>query len=562
MARTSRELPKELAEFGQRQFNDSGAQAVEVLRVKAAVIRKYWAKLRGIAYLVAVVNLDRVRVYFFSSAGAMLVGENVDHDIYKKIRSKSKLVKKYEKPTPPTELELRMEATEELRSHLSKAIRRVARFLGVTEPAFPTIFVSKQDLDSIDQAFAMSVEDDGAYLFEESSINSRIFEGLAIRSAFLSLLDSDKSQDPIAHCVGNVMASMLLKGSSKDSWNERLIECNKTSELQQVSYHLLRHLDSYSSDGFSKILNLIKAAPVKAPPTQWIAALSTIHSQHEVSLGTDAWHTIDGFCQSLKKPRKLSTKRHTLESIHLAPRLLCNTEPLGFSLGIETSKSTTMISSEWMRVVYRSHDETITFRVDENLANRINSIHYSLKLSDVIPKSGGIQSKGKQILHWAAKTFGISEFKEEGFETSIVCGNKSISESEKAVLERLSLGHLEILSNTLIGSPQRIDSLVKSGCITLLPDFSHIGIVPNFLLEGPFESIVSLSKESSIESTIFETETTSFGVFSSPSIWGKHLLETVSDSIKIHPIIQSSSERRMIRDESPFSEIPVQIWSS
>ena len=82
MVRTSRELPKELAEFGQRQFNETGAQSVEVLRVKAAVIRKYWAKLKGIAFLVGVVSLDRVRVYFFSATGVMLVGENVDHDIY------------------------------------------------------------------------------------------------------------------------------------------------------------------------------------------------------------------------------------------------------------------------------------------------------------------------------------------------------------------------------------------------------------------------------------------------------------------------------------------------
>jgi hypothetical protein len=562
VARTSREIPKELAEFGQRQFNETGAQSVEVLRVKAAVIRKYWTKLKGIAFLVGVVSLDRVRVYFFASNGVMLVGENVEHDIYTKIRSKSKLVKKFEKPKPPTELELRMEATEELRSHLSKSIRRVARFLGEKEPDFPLIFVSKPEIESNDQSFAMRIEDDGAHIFEEESINSRLFEGLSVRSAFLSLLDTQKSQESISHCIGNAIASMLLKDPHKTNWNEYLIEYNKTSELQEIAVHLLKHLDTYGSDGFAKILDLLRITPKNSPLSQWLAALSIIHSHHEVSLGTDAWHIIDGFCKSLEKPRKLAMRRHILESVHLSPRILCNTVPLGFSLGVDLSPSESSSTPGWMRVNYRDGSQVQTVQVTDKSDNPIVSVEYHLQLDDVIPKSGGIQSRGRQILRWAAKSFGIDEFKGEGFTTSIDFEDKPISESERAVLERLSLGQLDILSNTLIGSPQRIESLINSGCITLVPDFNHLGIVPNFIVEGDLDSVNNLSTETSLESTIINTESTAYGILSAPAVWEKQLLETASTSLKIFPIVSTSSPRGLIREEVPFGAKTISSWNN
>ena len=98
MPRSAREVPKEIAAFGERQFKETGATAVEVLRVKAAVMRKHFRKLKGITFLVAVVSLDRVRVYFFNAAGVMLIGENIEPSIYVKIRRASKLIVKFEKP--------------------------------------------------------------------------------------------------------------------------------------------------------------------------------------------------------------------------------------------------------------------------------------------------------------------------------------------------------------------------------------------------------------------------------------------------------------------------------
>ena len=136
-------VPKEIAAFGERQFKETGAAAVEVLRVKAAVMRKHFKKLKGITFLVAVVSLDRVRVYFFNAAGIMLVGENVVPSIYSKIRRASKLIAKFEKPKELTPEELRIEATQDLRDSLAKSIRRISRSLASGEPPFPDIFITR-----------------------------------------------------------------------------------------------------------------------------------------------------------------------------------------------------------------------------------------------------------------------------------------------------------------------------------------------------------------------------------------------------------------------------------
>ena len=87
-----------VAAFGEKQFNETGAQAVEVLRVKASVMRKHFRQLKGILFLVAVISLDRIRVYFFNGAGVMVIGENLEQKMYEKVRRSSKIVAKFEKP--------------------------------------------------------------------------------------------------------------------------------------------------------------------------------------------------------------------------------------------------------------------------------------------------------------------------------------------------------------------------------------------------------------------------------------------------------------------------------
>ena len=143
LPRSAREVPKEIAAFGEKQFKETGAAAVEVIRVKAAVMRKHFRELKGITYLVAVVAIDRVRIYFFNAAGVMLVGENVEVSMYQKVRSSSKLIAKFEKPRELTPEEKRIEATQELRDSLAKAIRRVTRVLTTASPTFPDIYVTR-----------------------------------------------------------------------------------------------------------------------------------------------------------------------------------------------------------------------------------------------------------------------------------------------------------------------------------------------------------------------------------------------------------------------------------
>jgi len=561
LSRSARDIQKILAEFGQRQFNETGAQLVEVLRVKAAVIRKYWKQMRGITFIVAVVSSDRVRVYFFTSTGVMLVGENIENDRYQEIRTKSKLVKKYEKPTPPTELELRMEATEGLRTELSKAFRKVARFLGAKEPPFPSVFVTSRDLDVSGQSFGVMVEDDGAFIFEENAVNSSLFSGLAIRTAILAQIGTKQARVGFSHCLGNALASSLLKGKGKDSWDHKWFEESKDDILGPIVFHFHHHASTYDAGGLSRILNMVKLSPPDVPPSQWIAALDIIHSSHEVSLRTEAWHTIDGFCKTLSKSRKLASKRHQLQSIHLSPRILPNPIPIGIFLGLSMEGSSEGFKGNWLDVRYRYGEELQRLSLQENSGEKLVSIQYLLRLEDIIPKTGGIESKGKDVLRWALRVLGVAQPPSSSFISSIRMESKPISEAEKAVLGRLCSGSLEILANTLVGSPQRVESLIDSGCIALVPDFAHLGIHPNLLITGARNDVFEVIQENVIEATVLTTvNERSYAVVCAPSIWSNRIMKVSNNNVSIYPIISATSEKRIIRDERPFPNKPVFSW--
>ncbi|MDF1538482.1 MAG: hypothetical protein P1Q69_06230 [Candidatus Thorarchaeota archaeon] len=561
MSRSARDIQKTLAEFGERQFKETGAKLVEVLRVKAAVIRKYWKQMKGIAFIVAVVSSDRVRVYFFTSTGVMLIGENIEHDKYNIVRTKSKLVMKYEKPTPPTELDLRMDATEEVRSELTKSIRKVARFLGVKEPSFPTVFVSSRNLEAAGQSFGMIVADDGAFIFQEDAVNSSLFKGLAIRTAILAQMSADKGKEAFSQCFGNAVASSLLKGKDKSGWDHKWFQESKDDLLGPIIFHLHHHGTTYGADGFSKILNVIRFSPSYVPPSKWIAVLDTIHSTHEVSLGTEAWHTIDGFCKTLSKSRKLVSKRYQIHSIHLSPRILTNPTSLGMNLGISIETPKDEFTKNWLDVQYHDRNEIRSLILQENSGEELVSIQYTLRLEDIIPKTGGIESKGKDVLRWALKVLGIEPSLSSSFEASIEMESKPISEAEKAVLERLCGGSLEVLANTLVGSPQRVESLIDSGCIALVPDFAHLGVNPNLLIIGASNDVLELVQGNVLEATILTTvNDQSYAIISAPSIWGNRILEGAIHDVSCFPIKSATSERRIIRDEQPFPSKAVFSW--
>ncbi|MFW9926190.1 MAG: hypothetical protein ACFFDM_05415, partial [Candidatus Thorarchaeota archaeon] len=339
MSRSAREIPKEVAAFGERQFRETGAAVVEVLRVKAAVMRKHFSKLKGITFLVAVVSLDRVRVYFFNAAGIMLIGENIEPSMYGKVRRASKLIAKFEKPRELTPEELRIEATQELRDSLTKSIRRISRFLATSEPTFPDIFITRSEPTSSIHSFGLQISDDGALLFEENALKEKFAIGVITRSAFLALLDDSIARNDISSIIGNGISLAILKGADRKAMLELWRKRSKGSESLPLVNHMISHPESYSSDGFQRVFSLLKQAPLDIKLTDWIRAFHILHDSIQVAIGTEDYHIIQGFCKTLEKPRKLEDHRHSLEKIHLAPRVICNPTPLEIPIFSSIGKS-------------------------------------------------------------------------------------------------------------------------------------------------------------------------------------------------------------------------------
>jgi hypothetical protein len=551
-------VPKELGLFGQRQFRETGAAAVEVLRVKAATMRKHFSKLKGITFLVAVISRDRVRVYFFNSAGVMLIGENIEVEKYGQVRKTSKLVAKFEKPRPLTKEEMRIEATEELRQDLSKTLKRVVRLLGRKEPDFPVIYVTRESSIGTSQGFGLMTDDDGALVFEQGILESKLREGLITRASVLQLLDANKRKSDFSSSIGNAIALASLDRSKKIDWLANWMKRTKGTSYLPIVNHLAKHSDSYSWSGFARILDLVKSAP-ELEEDKWMLALSEIHDTIEVSLGTEEQLSIQGFCKSLSKPRKLSSKRHILESIHLAPRALCDPTPLGLTLSIGEGRSK---DEPWLLIEYLKGAEQRLLTIIEGEENPLSRIEYTLNVEDIFPKSGGVLSKGNDVLSWILKKLGVKDRVKNTFQGTLEFANKQLTAAENAVLERLASGSLKILSDTLVGSPQRMDSLVKSGRVVLLPDFNHMGFNPNLLLQGKYDRLVEVTAFS-IESTIFDAGANSYALVSSPSSWRRMVLTSASENeVAVWPVISTKSSRRMIRSEAIFPESSEMLsWS-
>ncbi|MFX1270969.1 MAG: hypothetical protein ACFFAX_04725 [Promethearchaeota archaeon] len=558
MSRRARDVPKEIASFGQRQFRETGASAVEVLRVKASTMRKHFSKLKGITFLVAVISKDRVRVYFFNSAGIMLIGENIEVEKYGTIRKTSKLVAKFEKPRPLTKEELRIEATEELRQNLSRTLKRVVRFLGRKEPEFPVIYVTREASIGTSQGFGLLTEDDGSLVFEQGILESKWRDGLITRASVLQLLEADKRNLDFSSTIGNAIAFASLDGQKRIDWLDIWKKRTKETSFTPIVNHLSKHAAAYSWVGFARILNLVERVP-ELTDDKWILALNEIHESFEVTLGTEEQLSIQGFCESLSKPRKLATKRHTLESIHLAPRALCDPSSLGLTLSVGERRSK---DEPWLWIEYVDGAQKRCLTIIEGEENPLSQIVYTLNIEDIFPKAGGVLGKGKDVLAWILRTLGVEEERKRTFQTTIEFSRKQVSAAENAVLERLVGGGLKVLSDSLIGSPQRVDGLVKSGAVALLPDFNHIGFGPNLLLQGEYDQLVETVSHS-IESTIFQAAKGSFALTSAPSSWRRLVLTSASENgIAVQPVIQARSSRRMIRSEEVFPKSSEMLfWS-
>ena len=561
MSRSSRAIPKAIAAFGEKQFKETGAAAVEVLRVKAAVMRKHFRQLKGIVFLVAVISLDRVRVYFFNSAGVMVIGENLEISIYSKVRKSSKLIAKFEKPKVLTPEELRIEATQDLRDSLGKAIRRVARFLSTKEPTFPDIFVTRSKNEDPMQHFGLQVSPDFEFIFEENILSQKWVDGVLIRVAFLLQLEKDNWANESACSVGNGLALSLLKKPAYNHWTKEWKKQSKGTIWSPAVTHFQEHRETYSSDVFNWFLSVFRKSPSDIEPSSWNRGLTEIHNSVVVPIGTSDYHTIDGFCKTLGKPQQLIKRRHLLESIHLAPRVFCDSTSLGHQIAISVVEEVS--DDAWASVKFASGSKIQTLVIGNQEEKSIDTIEYWLNLEDIFPSSSGLVSHGLDIVHRALERMGVSSPPLTTFEARLELRKERILEKKEiAVLERLQMGNLEIISNTLVGSPHIVKRLLEKECIVFVPDFNHLGIDPDFLLHGSYDDIQRIG-QSTLEATIFKCDTEAFGIVSAPTSWRKPLLESAHDSdIEIWPIISMKSKSRLLRDELLFVDrTDVLRWS-
>ncbi len=562
MPRSLRGVPKEIAAFGERQFRETGAVAVEVLRVKASTVRKHFRRLQGITYLVAVVNLDRIRVYFFNREGVMLVGENVETSKYKKIREKSRLLAKFEKPQEPTKEELRMEATEELRNSLSRAIKRVCRFLALTEPPFPETYVSKQSLAEHTQSFGLKIEDD-ALVFQESLLHGAPLEGLSNRAAFLLLLDAQRARVEYLNCLGNAVAAAVLKSPLCEEWQDVWLKNSKETDYHVLMRHFIRHLETYQEQGFLRLLEVAKSSPPIEDTSRWTKSLKMIHDTLELSAGTEEFPVLKRFLGDLTDLNALNQKRNTLERFHLAPRVWCNPQSLERQMHVNLDTGD-LQSDALCEIVYVDAHSPKTMRILEEGELQVNAMEYMLNLEDVFPKPGGLASRGRYLVERALAAMGVQSSSELTFSRRLEFNGGTISNAEKAVLERLWTGRLQILSDSLIGSPKRMQSLIDSGHLVLIPDFNHLGVSPTHLLVGELESVVGICREHALEATLFHSSSDSFAIACSVSHWKQQLLDECTRlHVRLYPIMGVSSVNKLVRDEPVLFDLSESVtWSS
>jgi hypothetical protein len=551
LSKISREIPKAIASFGEKQFYETGASVVEVLRVKEAVLRKHFRQLKGILYLVAVVSRDRVRVYFFNASGVMVIGENLELTIYDDVRKSSKLVAKFEKPRQLTLEELRIDATQDMRDALGKAIRRVSRMLALKEPEFPDIFVTRSEKDTGSQRFGIQINEEKELMFEETTITKNWNDGLLLRVAFLLHFEKQLWSNDFISAVGNSLALSLLKGETRTAWYNEWKKQSKGSNWETVFNHFAHHSVTYFSKGYSWLTSLLSDLPLDIDFPRWQTLIQVIHDSLTISLGTEDYHIIDGFCKSLRNPQQLLKRRHLLESIHLSPRAFCDPTSLGINLSVAVGDMS--YNGSWASIKYIEDSTTKSLEVIESKENTLSSLEYWLNLEDVFPLTGGPLSHGRAVILHALERIGINKPANGMFETILEIKERPTLESKEiAVLERLALGDLTILSNTLVGSPLIIRNLVEKGAIVLLPNFNHIGINHDFLVKGSVEKVRGLAYLTP-EATILNTNDFAYAIISAPTNWKYSLIETaVRQHVSLWPIISTKSVRQLIRFENLF----------
>ncbi|RLI58438.1 MAG: hypothetical protein DRO87_05730, partial [Candidatus Thorarchaeota archaeon] len=440
MSRSARGVPKEIALFGERQFKETGASAVEVLRVKASTIRKHFRELRGVNYIVAVISLDRIRVYFFTQAGLMVGAENLDLTTYSKVRKTSRLLAKYEKPRELTPEEKRIEATEEMRTALSGAIRRISRHLGIKAPAFPDVFVTREPSQESSQSFGATWSPSGEVVFNEDSLKTDWSKSLLDRVAFSLTLTPAVRMTDSASLIGNALSLSLQKGSKRFPWLRKWEEVSKESEWIHLVTHFIRHADTYRAQHYDWFRQTLIGGDGQTGLHDLAKAVEVIHDGCHLPIGTEEYHKIVTYCKALKSPRKLLQSHHEFDNIHLSPRVISLPDCLDITLG-EVPEGERV----WVQVRFMEGRETRSLTVAEGGDERIDLIEYMLNLEDIYPSSGGLFSHGRTIVRNALRALGVTADPEPTLDVSIEPSHSTLNTSEKAVLDRLVLGERDII---------------------------------------------------------------------------------------------------------------------
>ena len=219
-------------------------------------------------------------------------------------------------------------------------------------------------------------------------------------------------------------------------------------------------------------------------------------------------------------------------------------------------------NEDWVNVSFFDNTEVNTLKIGQEKGESLTAIEYWLNLEDVYPTSGGLISHGKSVLQRAKAALGVSSKPTGTYEASVEFSDTTLAVNEKAVLERLILGQLDVLSNTLIGSPQIIGKLLTKGKIVFLPSFNHIGVDMDYLLKGEIDAVRSIAKQHSLETTLFRTDSDSVAIVSAPSTWKQGLFEAVTmEGISIWPILTTASQRNILRSENLFPDDKIVNWT-
>ncbi len=196
----------------------------------------------------------------------------------------------------------------------------------------------------------------------------------------------------------------LLKKPGEKTFREFWLKKSKDTGWLPLVNHMIKHVGCYSNAGFVRLLSLLQEVPSETQVEDWKAPIKVIHDDSRVSIGTEEYHIIQSFCQTLSKPRKLSSRKHALESIHLAPRIICDPTPLDMQISLSYGKPT---DEDWASVSYFCDGKADTIKLGLEAGDPLTAIEYWLNLEDVYPTSGGLISHGKSVLQRALSALGI-----------------------------------------------------------------------------------------------------------------------------------------------------------